>query len=156
MGYSGFFRCSAVRAALAPRGHGHRPRSAALRCAGSRSAASAKQRALRAAFIARPPPHPSHGFACEGPSARKTLRRPRHLSLWPCNVNLTQCNILARLIRANDMPLLKSLRCMPFMYTGVDRWDAVRARTRLKAGFVRIVYTGMRHGPGPGMLLAGK
>ncbi|OPY27669.1 MAG: hypothetical protein A4E28_01938 [Methanocella sp. PtaU1.Bin125] len=43
--------------------------------------------ACRQAFIARPPPHPSHSFACEGPSARKTLRRPRHLRLWPGNVN---------------------------------------------------------------------
>jgi hypothetical protein len=33
--------------------------------------------AYRQAFIARPPPHPSHSYACEGPEARKTLRGPR-------------------------------------------------------------------------------
>ncbi|OPY30724.1 MAG: hypothetical protein A4E28_00158 [Methanocella sp. PtaU1.Bin125] len=49
----------------------------------NQSAASAKQRALRAAFIARPPPHPSHRKACEGPSARKTLRGPRSSSGIP-------------------------------------------------------------------------
>ena len=54
-----------------------RLRLASLGCARSSPFASAKQRALRAAFIARPPPHPSHSFACEGPSARKTLRGPR-------------------------------------------------------------------------------
>ncbi len=54
-----------------------RRRLASLGCARSSPFASAKQRALQAAFITRPPPHPSHSFACEGPSARKTLRRPR-------------------------------------------------------------------------------
>ena len=42
-----------------------------------RAAANAKQRRLRQAFIARPPPHPSHSFVCEGPPALKTLRGPR-------------------------------------------------------------------------------
>ncbi len=52
-------------------------------CASLRSAApgrvpsQALSNAPSAAFIARPPPHPSHSCACEGPSARKTLRGPR-------------------------------------------------------------------------------
>jgi hypothetical protein len=77
--YSGFFRCYTVRAALAPREHGHRLRSAALRCAGSRFAASAKLYVQRTS-IARTPPHPSHAKLCEGPLARKTrtARARRH------------------------------------------------------------------------------
>ena len=71
MGCSGFFRCSGVRAALAPR---EPEPGSAFGGASSRFAASAKQRRLRQAFIARPPPHPSHSCACEGPPARKTLR----------------------------------------------------------------------------------
>ncbi len=75
MGYSGFFRCSAVRAALAP--SPDEP-GYAFGCAGLDRFASAKQRCPTGrAFITRPPPHPSHRIACEGPSARKTLRGPR-------------------------------------------------------------------------------
>ncbi|MGA9139807.1 MAG: hypothetical protein WBZ29_06260, partial [Methanocella sp.] len=32
---------------------------------------------LRLASITPPSPHPSHSYACEGPSAEKTLRGPR-------------------------------------------------------------------------------
>jgi hypothetical protein len=61
-----------------PRSHHRRTCPAALRCAGLDRFASAKQRPpFRLAFIARPPPHPSHSCACEGPEARKTLRGPR-------------------------------------------------------------------------------
>ncbi len=76
MCYSGFFRCCAVRAALAP--SETRPGGASLRSAApGRVPSQALSNAPSAAFIARPPPHPSHSCACEGPSARKTLRRPR-------------------------------------------------------------------------------
>ena len=87
MGYSGFFRCSTVRAALAPREHGHRLR---LRFAapghGSLQALSDTPSAVS---IARPPPHPSHSFACEGlapenpPPTAEQHRRPEQGFVLP-------------------------------------------------------------------------
>ncbi len=59
-----------------PRSHPRRhDTGCAFGSARSSPFASAKQRRLRQAFITRPPPHPSHRIACEGPSARKNPPR---------------------------------------------------------------------------------
>ena len=61
-----------------PRSHPRAGSGLRFALATSHRFASAKQRCpVGRAFIARPPPHPSHRIACEGPSARKTLRGPR-------------------------------------------------------------------------------
>ena len=66
-----------------PRSHPRRHDPAAPSAAPGRVPSQALSNAPSAAFIARPPPHPSHSYACEGPSARKTLRRPRRSKGYP-------------------------------------------------------------------------
>ena len=80
MGYSGFFRCSTVRAALAPREHGHRLRFAAP---GHRFAASAKRHAYRQCPLPGRHPHPSHADACCGAKGQKNPPRPRRSIRYP-------------------------------------------------------------------------
>ncbi len=91
--------------------------------------ASAKQRCLRRAFIARPPPHPSHADACCGARARKTLRRPRRSADYPDPAlfkSRTELVLIACAALASAVGFLRPCPSHASAVRGVRRWRGVK------------------------------